>query len=262
MPAERADAVKAFARAYVRRLSINADGASAEELAGEIVSAFEFASARGPEEIAVRAFNPRRDRDGYETAGSVLETNTRDLPFLVDSVTGELGAWSVGIARVLHPIIGTERDEEGRIVHVVSAREALSRESVIHFELDRRLDEDGLADLAAAVHSVLCDVLKVVGDFPEMIERVGDMEELADAATARYPQDEIEEAALFLRWLRQGNFVFLGYRSTRSPRAGSASRPARAWACCATRAPPPTRAPSRSPTCPRACASASSTATF
>ena len=183
-----------------------------DALVPEILSAFEFASARGDEEIAVRAFNPRLDRDGYEAFGSVVETNTRDLPFLVDSVTAELQSWNVGIGRVLHPIIGTDRDAEGRIVGVVPAREALNRESVIHFELDRHLDDDLLVDLAAAIHGVLSDVLKVVADFPEMIERVGQMEELADASTARYGGEEIEEAALFLRWLRQGNFVFLGYR--------------------------------------------------
>ena len=38
----------------------------------------------------MRAFTPTRAEHGYEPRGSVLETNTEDLPFLVDSVTAEL----------------------------------------------------------------------------------------------------------------------------------------------------------------------------
>ena len=59
---ERAPAARAFAQAFLRRLS--ADGGDAElepeVLCREIVGAFEFASARGAEAIAVRAFTPTR----------------------------------------------------------------------------------------------------------------------------------------------------------------------------------------------------------
>jgi hypothetical protein len=68
---------------------------------------------RGP--MAVRAFNPTLAEHGYEPGGSVLETNTADLPFLVDSVSAELQARGLGIVRVLHPIVGTERSADGGI---------------------------------------------------------------------------------------------------------------------------------------------------
>ena len=38
----------------------------------------------------MRAFNPTLDDEGYEPLGSVLETNTDDWPFLVDSVSATL----------------------------------------------------------------------------------------------------------------------------------------------------------------------------
>jgi glutamate dehydrogenase len=87
VPAERAGAVRAFASAYLRRLSGDAsEGHSTEDLLAEVVGAFEFASARGEEPVAVRVFNPTRGEHGYEPLGSVVETNTDDWPFLVDSV--------------------------------------------------------------------------------------------------------------------------------------------------------------------------------
>ena len=63
VPAERADAVRAFAQAYLRRLSGDAsEGIPPEQMAAEVIGAFEFASARGDEPIAVRAFNPTHRR--------------------------------------------------------------------------------------------------------------------------------------------------------------------------------------------------------
>ena len=53
---DHADAAKAFAAAYVRRLETG--GISAEHLAAEVVGAFSFASDRGRAPVAVRAFNP------------------------------------------------------------------------------------------------------------------------------------------------------------------------------------------------------------
>ena len=166
-------------------------------------------------------------------------------------------SWNVGIGRVLHPIIGTDRDEEGRIVGSgARARGAQPRVGHPLRAGPPHLDDDLLVDLAAAIHGVLSDVLKVVADFRDMIERVGQMEELADASTARYGGEEIEEAALFRRWLRQGNFVVSSATaSTRSPRAGCRSRPTRGWGCCATRGPPYAR-PVLLEQMPRACASA------
>ena len=50
VPADRADAVRAFAQAYLRRLSGDASaGISPEHLLAEVVGAFDFASARGTE---------------------------------------------------------------------------------------------------------------------------------------------------------------------------------------------------------------------
>src|SRR3954463_4032809 len=110
----RAPAVRAFAEAFLRRLSADgADGTLAPDaLCGEIVGAFEFASARGAEPIAVRAFTPTLEEHGYETPGSVVETNTEDWPFLVDSVSAALRSRGIGIHRVLHPIVGVERDAD------------------------------------------------------------------------------------------------------------------------------------------------------
>src|SRR3954471_8768080 len=157
---ERAPAVRAFAEAFLRRLSADgADGALAPDaLCGEIVGAFEFASARGAEPIAVRAFTPTLEEHGYEVPGSVVETNTPDLPFLVDSVSAALRARGLEIRRLLHPILGVERSGDGGIARVLARRETTRRESVMHFEVDRRLEPEELAAIEDAVRATLDDV--------------------------------------------------------------------------------------------------------
>ena len=95
---------------------------------------------RGTEPIAVRAYNPTREDDGYERArlgrrdqhrGPGRSSSTRCPP--------SLQARGVRVQRVLHPIVGVERDGDGRITAVLHPREASTRESVMHFDLDRRL---------------------------------------------------------------------------------------------------------------------------
>ena len=117
-------------------------------------------TARGGAIAGVRAFTPRRAEHGYEPAGSVLETNTDDLPFLVDSVGAELAARGLRIAP-RHPpdrrratATGRRRTGSSRS----STRATAPRESVMHFELDRRLEPEELADLEDAARHVLATV--------------------------------------------------------------------------------------------------------
>ena len=174
---ERAPALRAFARAYLRRLGGGdaTEGIAPEALLGEVRSLFEFACARDGESMAVRAFNPTREAHGYEPVGSVLETNTDDLPFLVDSVSGELASRGLSVSRLLHPIVATEREGSGAIRKVRDPRGAVHRESVMHFDLDRRLSDDELGELEDAVRETLTNVRAVVRDFPAMLERTSVM---------------------------------------------------------------------------------------
>jgi glutamate dehydrogenase len=211
--ADRADAVVAFARAFTRRLSDEElEQLGPETLAGMVQAAFGFMDGRGTRSSNVRVFDPTPDTDGYRTQGSVLETNTDDSPFLVDSVSEELASRDIGIRRLLHPVIGTIRDEQGQVERVVSGRDAAHRESFMHFELDRHVTGSEREDLAIDIADLLHDVRLVVRDFEPMRERVRHMVDVARAAAVRYSPQEVGEAADFLSWLLDNNFVLLGYR--------------------------------------------------
>ncbi|HEY3427803.1 MAG TPA: NAD-glutamate dehydrogenase domain-containing protein, partial [Acidimicrobiia bacterium] len=198
-----------FAKAYLRRIP-PASTLSTEEWLEEVQSLFDYIKVRS-EPVAVRVFNPEAD----PKLGTIVEINVEDSPFLLDSITNEIAAHGLEVARVNHPVIGVERDSSGRLVDVGHAREARHKESVQHYELDRRLFDADLPGLERALRSVLGDVRSAVDDFYPMMDRVNRMVELARRATGFYPEADIGEAIAFLQWLRDNNFVFLGYREYR-----------------------------------------------
>src|SRR3954449_6523558 len=209
---DRAPVVRAFAREYLRRVEGDARDGDAEALFNETLGAFELAATRDGAPLAVRAFNPVPAEHGYAARGTVLETNTEDLPFLVDSVSAELEARGIGIVRIVHPIIGTERDARGGILAVRHPRDASATESVMHFELDRALGPEELAALEDATRRVIEDVRHVVRDHAAMRLRMNEMIDLAKAAKGRYDEEEVSETVAFLRWLLDESFIFLGAR--------------------------------------------------
>jgi glutamate dehydrogenase len=207
------EVVEAFARSFARRLSAAELGdVTPDELLGVVLGAYRLADARGTDEVAVRAFNPSIAKDGYQSLGTVLETNTVDSPFLLDSVNEELEARDLSVRRVIHPVIGTERGPDGRIRRVLHVREAETRESVMHFDLERRLPAAEMADLEDAIRRVLGDVRLAVRDFDAMQATLRGMIEIARAGSALYSEAEVAETVAFLEWLLDLNFVFLGYR--------------------------------------------------
>ncbi len=202
----------AFARSFARRVRLDqVDDATVGQLAAQVSGLFGMVDERRGE-LGVRVLNPSVERDGYGTHGTVIEANTDDAPFLIDTVSEELRRHGLEVRSVVHPVMGIERDRQGAVTSVGPARGALRRESVMHFEVDRRLPDHALGELEADVARVLGDVRLCVRDFHAMADRVQRMIEVAEVATGRYSTDEVAESVAFLHWLTADNFVFLGYR--------------------------------------------------
>jgi len=208
-PVNRAMATD-FARAYLRRRPPD-EQRSADEWFAEVRGIFEFIRVR-TDPFSVRVFNPDPATDGYGSASTVVEVNIEDGPFLLDSLTNEIQAHGLEVVRVNHPVIGADRDLAGRLVSIGHARHARNKESVEHYELDRKLFPADLPGLERAIRNVLSDIRAVVRDFHPMMDRIKRMVELVRRATGFYPEVDLGEAIAFLQWLRDENFVFLGYR--------------------------------------------------
>src|SRR4029077_12490923 len=133
--------------------------------------------------------------------GTIVETNTDDSPFLVDSVSEELAARELRVRLLVHPVVGTVRDERGRIERVLSGRDASHRESVMHYELERRLGEAERTDLERKIGEFVHHGPLVAGVFDPMEEGTRHMMDRAGAAAGRYSPEEVSGTVDFLDWL-------------------------------------------------------------
>ena len=175
-------------------------------LYAQLVGVFDFADARAGEPIGVRVV-PSQPR------GSAAEVNLADAPFLVDTVRAAVESAGYTIRLLLHPVVGVERDADGGILRLVSARDAGSRESIMRVEIDQQLDAAASFVLTARIREALADLQAVVRDFPAMKATVDQLVVTARRSQGRYGTDEIAEAVSFLDWLRAEHFVFLGARA-------------------------------------------------
>ncbi|WP_040489965.1 NAD-glutamate dehydrogenase [Fulvimarina pelagi] len=162
--------------------------------------------------------------DDFERDGDRLQLVTivnRDMPFLFDSLAGEIAARSSAIHYISHPILDVMREPEGTIssfatashLNVDGARS--ERISVIQFALDRFADPEGGRKLRESLERILNHVRLANRDFGAMRARadgvIADLRQQAE----RVEGDEktlIAESAELLQWLRNDNFIFLGSR--------------------------------------------------
>ena len=214
VPPDRAPLVEHFAAAAYRRAAaqrlatIDPDDASAM-----LIDAFRFMESRHPGTVALRVFNPTKDDHGWEARGTVVEANLDDGPFLLTTVTEELARLGLESADSMHPVMGVARDDSGRIVGMLPARQAQSRESWIHVELTRRLDEERCDLLGERLRAVLRDARRATADFSAMLAQIDEVAfQTRASAGARYRADEVDEAMSLLRWLMDDHFVLLGFR--------------------------------------------------
>jgi glutamate dehydrogenase len=187
------------------------------ELAGLALGHLRLAEVRPPGSATV---DVQRLPDGR----AVIRLVTDDMPYLVDSVTAEVVRQGVTLAHIVHPVVVVRRDLRGKIkafcdtsIAVGQGSDALT-ESWMAVVVDGTLDDEAAADLVSGLRTVLDDVRAVDEDAERLRARVlelaGRLDDLAGSSPdpAADPDDDPAEAAALLRWLANGNFVFLGAR--------------------------------------------------
>src|SRR5688572_24302193 len=90
-------------------------GLPADRLAGNVRDVLEFISDKpaGRHKIQIGRSRPGKTESWPES--TVLEIINDDMPFLVDSVLGELQTRGLEVRQLLHPIFKTARDATGRL---------------------------------------------------------------------------------------------------------------------------------------------------
>ncbi|HET9189562.1 MAG TPA: NAD-glutamate dehydrogenase, partial [Rudaea sp.] len=182
---------------------------AADAWSGMMRGLLDFVRVRKAGTPNLRVFNPVQDADGYESAHTVIDIMTDDMPFLVDSVGIAVTQAGLNLHLVAHPVYSVERDAGGNVLAFAAEGGKGKTESLMHFEIDRITDPADRARLEQSVRSALDDVAQCYRDWPAMREK---MLGIADAlASSKLPVDAagVAEAQEFLRWAAADHFTFL-----------------------------------------------------
>ncbi|HZT26250.1 MAG TPA: NAD-glutamate dehydrogenase [Pseudolabrys sp.] len=148
--------------------------------------------------------------DASHQSITAIDIANDDMPFLVDSVMGELAERKLNVRLVTHPVFGVQR-ERGKLVLLAGPSEG-GRESLIHIHIDAIEHDAARAELVGALQSVLAEVRAAVTDWRAMRARIDGVIAELQANPPPLPVDEIAETIQFLQWLSADNFTFLGVR--------------------------------------------------
>ena len=216
------DSVLCYLRAYYQRVATE-DLAPPSRLAAVAQAHARLGLSRPQGRALVEVREPADAQHPVSRSGLVVDIVTDDMPYLVDSVTTELNRHEAEIRLLVHPVLRVRRDVTGALRGILgicadqaaqytyddvafAAGEVI--ESWIHVELGPLRDQVTADRLAAELRHVLDDVRVAVEDQPRMgaVARG-----LADDLGGAFDTDQAEYGEL-LRWLANGNFLFLGYR--------------------------------------------------
>ena len=188
---------------------------STHHLAKMCHNSFRFLDRSRPDRVDVEVLNPKESATGWYAPVTIVRTNVSERPFIVDTIREFLHSHERGIAHLVYPLMTVERDQDGRITDLLPPGERDRTESMVYAEVARVEDPEVLDAIREDTARHLEDVVKATDDFGLMVDKIGDVvSELSfRMRDLRARMGEFREIQAFLRWLRDGGFVFLGYRS-------------------------------------------------
>ncbi len=157
-----------------------------------------------------------RIEPGIEASGrpiSVVTVVNDNMPFLFDSVQGEITDSAGEPTLVTHPVVPVRHGKTGVVEIFADGKqdEDADRVSVIQVHVPR-LSADRAAGLKERLAKVLDQVRAATKDWKPMLARLDHA--ISEFRYAPVPLDKtaVTEAIAFLEWLRDDNFTFLGMR--------------------------------------------------
>ncbi|ROZ69023.1 NAD-glutamate dehydrogenase [Ramlibacter sp. WS9] len=216
LDAARHKRVEGMAHAYFNR--VDADDLAErtpEDLLGALLSHIQLGEERQSGRAKLRIFGATAGEDGWTSRHTVIQIVNDDMPFLVDSTSLEINRQGLTLHLIVHPIYAVERDAQGNLQSIVEANgnaKGVPRESWMHIEVDRLVDDEQRDALAAGIERVLADVRAAVTDWKPMLAKLADAIAELEGAPATVPAAAVAESREFLRWLEDGHMTLLGYR--------------------------------------------------
>ncbi|OWW00983.1 NAD-glutamate dehydrogenase [Rhizobium sp. R72] len=192
--------------------------ASGDDLERYTPEMLALSAAHSAKELAAWAGNSARitidtipDVEPDGVAVSILSVTDHNMPFLYESVMGEVTSSYRDLYMAVHPILVMEDGKAPELYSADLPSEPANRVSHIQLHL-APLTTAQAADLVKRVKTVVEQVRVTVSDWKPMLDKLGTVIDELSAYNASRRKAERDEALAFLTWLRDANFTFLGMR--------------------------------------------------
>ncbi len=184
-----------------------------EVLFGKVFSMWEWLYERNPQDCKVRVYQPTLAKQGWESAITLIEIATRDMPFIVDSVhmaLSELGytiKFTVNIGG-----LGVKRQckKIEEVFSIGHAEHGADLEAVVQMEIDQPLEAEECRLIEEKLRKVLADVQLAVSDWGNMLNEASSAVNELESQCGNASDEELSEAIAFIKWMCQEKFTFLG----------------------------------------------------
>jgi glutamate dehydrogenase len=159
--------------------------------------------------LKIRVFNPDYARH------TIVEVVLNNQPFIMDTIWEELSHQNIEVHHSFHPLLVSIRDKKGELTSLkqwepdISLRKGEKLESLLHIEFDRQ-EEKELANIEESLKRVLLEAYFAVADFGDITNKMEGL--IKNLETVKSTGVQRKEDISFLRWLIDGNYIFLGYR--------------------------------------------------
>ena len=207
-----------FVRQFFGTVSLDDLSAwTVDDLCGAALNFWRLIQKRKPGETKIRIYNPDLEHDGWQTTHTVIELICDDAPFLVDSMRLTVNRMGLFSHLIVHMGgIKLTRNAKHEVTAIYPRQGEMGHdvlnEAPIFLEIDRQTDPDILRQLKENLEHVLEDNQAVVEDWHAMRDAVQASVEELNHLPAKLDAAEIEETKLFLKWIEDHHFTFLGMR--------------------------------------------------
>jgi glutamate dehydrogenase len=203
-----------YVEQFFRRVPIDDLASEAPQtLAAIVISQLVFLNQRKPGEMLIRVFNPGVDAEGWDSPHTIIELVNDDMPFLVDTASLTLSEMDLGVHLIIHPVIRMGRDDKDRLTSIYSKKSSSGNsESIIQFQVDRRTATEDLDEMRTRLENAFRDARRAVADWRSMEARAAEAAQNLGQWTPRVDEDLLGECQVFLNWLLDDFFIFLGVR--------------------------------------------------
>ncbi|WP_445940884.1 NAD-glutamate dehydrogenase [Pseudomonas sp.] len=184
------------------------------DLVGCTLSSWRLLERFEPAKPEVRVFNPDYEKHGWQSTHTAVEILHSDIPFLVDSVRMELNRRGYSIHTLQNSVFSVRRNKNGELQEILpkgAQGEGIQQEALMFLEIDRCSNAAELKTLEKALHEVFSDVRLSVADFQPMKAKAKELRAWLDKAKLKVEGAELEEVKVFMNWLLDDHFTFLGY---------------------------------------------------